>query len=163
MRVFKSVVMLLLAVPLVCSAYEVNILDGRNAQASNLEKGRYEVAIARLETRIQLEAVVDRDIALTNLCTAYVVTGQYEKAVPICDQAVAANGRYVGVAYNSRGVLHAMNHDYIAALDDFRRAADDRNYPRLWNVYAGADVERSIQIAARNLDTADRVWVSVRE
>ncbi len=173
MRVFNKAIFLLLAAPLVCSAYEVNILDGRGAESRNLENGAYDVAIARLETRIQSEAA-DLDIALTNLCTAYVLTGEYEKAVPVCDDAVAANGRFVGVAYNSRGVLHALRGDFITALDDFAKAADDRFYPRdrsVWGDNApsmarfaanGADVENSIDIAARNLQTADRVWATLQ-
>ena len=155
MRVFKSLIMLLLAAPLVCSAYEVNILEGRGAQADNLEKGRYDVAIARLEERVQLQAV-DRDIALTNLCTAYVVTGQYEKAAPICDEAVAANGRYVGVAYNSRGVLHALTHDFITAMVDFENAANASNYPRSRYLWAN----NPETIAANNMRISELVWVA---
>ncbi len=156
MRVFKILITLLLAAPLVCSAYEVNILEGRGAQADNLEKGRYEMAIARLESRVQLEAVVDRDIALTNLCTAYIVTGQYEKAVPVCDEAVAANGRYVGVAYNSRGVLHALTGDFITAMVDFENAMNTHNYPR--SRYLRANNPE--MVAANNLQISDSVWAA---
>lgn len=163
----------LLSIPMTSSAYEVNFLTGAGSESRNLEKGRYEIAIERLERRLQTDTR-DRDIKLTNLCTAYVVTGNYGNAAPVCDEAVALDGRFVGAAYNSRGVMNALTGDYIAALDDFGKAADPRNYQRpraVWGEQApsmkrfetpDAKVERSIGIAAGNRNAADRVWATTR-
>jgi len=166
-------IILLLAAPFAAGAYEVNILNGDGAESSLLNKGDYAVAIERLEKRVQYGGTRDRDIRLTNLCTAYVVTGDLEKARETCDRAVAANGKYVGAAYNSRGVLHAISGDYISAIADFAKAADESNYPKAQREFAdkmpsmrrfgkpGADAENSIQLATMNHAQATQLWASV--
>ena len=165
---------LLIALPLAAGAYEVNILDGLGAEAKAMNSGDYAIAIERLEMRLQTGSSRDRDIRLTNLCTAYVVTGDLEKGHEICNQAVEANGQYVGVAYNSRGVLHALMGDYIAALADFDLAADEANYPRERREMADnrpemrrfskseVNIEESIQLAASNQAQADQFWAAVQ-
>jgi tetratricopeptide (TPR) repeat protein len=164
----------LLAVPLAASAYEVNILNGNGAESKSLNQGDYDGAIERLEKRLQTGASRDRDIRLTNLCTAYVVTRELEKAHETCNQAVEANGDYVGVAYNSRGVLHALIGDFIAALADFEQAEEQSNYPIIRREFADRmpsmrrfgtseiDVENSIGLAARNHAQADQFWAAVQ-
>lgn len=165
---------LLMAFPLAAGAYEVNILNGDGAESKALNNGDYDVAIERLEKRLQTGATRDRDIRLTNLCTAYVVTGDLENGHEVCNQAVAANGGFVGVAYNSRGVLHAKMGDYIAALADFEEAADRSNYPRHRTDFADnrpsmrrfgtpdVDIENSVELAAKNRAQADRFWAKVQ-
>jgi tetratricopeptide (TPR) repeat protein len=164
----------LMALPVVAAAYEVNILDGNGAEAKALNNGEYELAIERLERRL-LYGNRDRDIRLTNLCTAYVVTGEYEKATKVCDEAVEENGDYVGVAFNSRGVLNAMLGDYISALADFEQAGKKSNYPVVRRQFADnapsmrrfgtpdMDVESSMRIAAYNSTAAEQVFYAQRE
>lgn len=171
---FISSAFLLIALPLAAGAYEVNILDGHGADAKALNGGDYAAAIERLEMRLQTGASRDRDIRLTNLCTAYVVTGDLEKGHDICNQAVEANGQYVGVAYNSRGVLHALMGDYIAALADFDLAANKANYPRVQREFADnrpsmrrfstseVDIDNSIRLAASNQAQANQFWAAVQ-
>ena len=174
MRAHITTAILLLLLPMISGAYEVHILEGRGSESRTLEKGRYDLAIERLEQRLQYESS-NRDIKLTNLCTAYVVVGDYEKATPVCNEAIEANGEFVGAAYNSRGVLNALTGDFISALADFEEAADTRNYKRPRSVFGDkmpsmrrfstpeVDLERSIEIAAKNRSEADTVWVRVKD
>lgn len=166
-------VCLLLAVPMTGMAYEVNILTGAGSESKALDKGDYTVAIERLERRLE-HGTGDSDIQLTNLCTAYVVTGQLDKAGAVCDKAVEAEGDFVGAAYNSRGVLKSLQGDYIAALTDFEQAEDRAHYPRPRSDFGDmapsnrrfgspkVDLESSIDIAARNHVEADRVWAATQ-
>jgi len=162
---------LILAIPLTSMAYEVNILTGAGSESKAMDKGNYELAIERLEQRLQ-HGTGDGDSQLTNLCSAYVATGQYDKATPVCDRAVEAKGNFVGAAYNSRGVINALKGDFVAALVDFDRAEDKANYPRPRSDfgdkapsnrrYASPEVNLSdsIEMAARNHGQTDRIWAA---
>lgn len=163
----------MLAVSFSAFAYEVHVLEGKGAESKLMDEGNYELAIKRLERRVAQETRFV-DIQLTNLCTAYVATGKLDKATDACDRAVEADGEFVGTAFNSRGVLKALQGDYLAAMEDFEQARHESNYPvpRLdWGDLApsnrrfGVDVEsqNSIKLAARNFDSADRTWASIRE
>ena len=180
MRIFNRVSLYLLApvallaVSFSAAAYEVHILTGQGSESKALDKGNYELAIKRLERRVEQE---DRytDIQLTNLCTAYVATGELEKADEVCDRAVEAHGDFVGTAYNSRGVLNALREDYIAAMVDFERASDNGNYPVARRGFGDkmpsmrrfnspeVEMNDSIEIAARNHAAADRTWAAVQQ
>jgi tetratricopeptide (TPR) repeat protein len=164
----------MLAVSLTASAYEVRVLTGNGSESKALDNGDYDLAIKRLELRTKNDSRTI-DIQLTNLCTAYVVTSQFDKARLTCDRAVEAKGDFVGTAYNSRGVLNALTGDYIAALNDFEMAADQANYPlprrqagdlmpslRRYSTPA-VDVKQSIELAAMNLQFADRRWATLKE
>lgn len=171
MNSFLVTVALLMAVPFVAGAYEVSILDGQGAESKALNDGEYKIAIQRLEQRLQ-HGTRDRDIRLTNLCTAYVVAGELEKAKTTCDQAVEANGDYVGVAFNSRGVLNALKGDFVAALADFKEAGDQSNYPIPRRRFGDDmpsmrrfstpqfEIDSSIQLATKNYADADRLWAA---
>ncbi|NIL93034.1 MAG: hypothetical protein GTO71_00995 [Woeseiaceae bacterium] len=171
---YLLVTVAMLAVSLTASAYEVRVMTGEGSESKALDRGDYDLAIERLELRTKSDSPTI-DIQLTNLCTAYVVTSQFDKARDVCDRAIEADGDFVGTAYNSRGVLNALTGDYIAALDDFAMAADQSNYPKP-RVYFGdkapsmqrfgtttVDVEQSIELAAQNLQFADRRWAAVKE
>ena len=121
-------VTLLLSLPIVGSAYEVTILEGRGAETKALNAGEYDDAIRRLEQKLEQRRHY-RGILLTNLCTALVIKRDLEKAHTVCNEAVEIEGSFVGTAYNSRGVLHAMMGDQIAAMADFAEAAKKTNYP----------------------------------
>ena len=164
----------LLAVAFSAAAYEVHILTGQGSESRALDKGKYEVAIERLERRVSHDNP-SIDIQLTNLCTAYVATRQLEKAEDVCDRAVEANGDYVGTAYNSRGVLKALQGDYVAAMVDFDRANDKSHYPMARENYGDRapsmrrfqsdkrETNDSMELAARNHATADRIWAAIKE
>jgi tetratricopeptide (TPR) repeat protein len=180
MRTFKRAIhyllapAALLAVSFSATAYEVHILTGQGSESRTLDKGNYDVAIERLERRVQHETRYI-DIQLTNLCTAYVTTRQLEKAEDVCDRAVEANGDYVGTAYNSRGVLKALKGDYVEALADFNRANDRSNYPIARENYGDQapsmsrfqtvkqESDNSIELAARNHAAADRTWAAIKQ
>ncbi len=163
----------LLAVSFTAGAYEVHVLTGQGAEHKAMDRGDYTTAIKRLERRVENESRFS-DVQFTNLCTAYIVTRQFDKAGPACDRAVEANGDYVGTAYNSRGVLRALQGDYFAAMEDFEEASDTMNYPiprtnfgdkapsnKRWT--EKTEIDNSVELAAKNLVDADRAWAKVRE
>ena len=122
-------VTLLLSLPIVGSAYEVTIIEGRAAESEALNDGKYDFAIRRLEMKLEQRRNF-RGVLLTNLCTALVVTRDFEKAHKVCNEAVEIKNESVGAAYNSRGVLHALMGEEIEAMADFAEAARMTNYPR---------------------------------
>ncbi len=162
----------LLAVSFTAAAYEVHVLSGQGAEHKAMDRGDYTAAIERLERRVERETRFS-DVQFTNLCTAYVVTRQFEKAGPACDRAVEAKGDYVGTAYNSRGVLRALQGDYVAAMSDFEKASDKNNYPKPRETWGDkrpsnkifteeTEIDNSVELAAKNLVDADRTWAKVR-
>ena len=141
---------LLLALPVMSGAYEVNVLRDEGSQYKNIENGNYEEAIRILEERLQ-SRVKYRDVKLTNLCTAYVLVRDFEKATKACDEAIKAKGAFVTTAYNSRGVLNALQGDFLAAAADFDEAKETHEYS-MWIHLAHRDaVEMNFQIASRNM------------
>ena len=157
---FLASACLLLAVPVMSGAYEVNVLRDEGSQWKNIEEGNYDEAIEILEERLASKAKY-RDVKLTNLCTAYVLAGRFEKATKACDEAVEANGTFVTTAYNSRGVLHALKGEFIAAAGDFDLAKKKHEY-RMWTHLAHRDaIEMNYQTANRNM-TALRTDEKVR-
>ena len=163
----------LLAVSFTAAAYEVHVLKGPGAEHKAMNSGNYTLAIERLERRVEDKNRFS-DIHLTNLCTAYVVTQQFEDAAKICDEAVEADGEYVGTAYNSRGVLRALQYDFVAAMGDFKEAADKANYPIPRTHYGDkapsnkrfaddTEIDNSVELAAKNSEDAKWLWAKVRE
>ena len=163
----------MLAVSFPAFAYEVHVLEGKGAESKLMDKGDYGLAIKRLVARIEREDQY-MDVQLTNLCTAYVATGQLDKAIDACDRAIEASGEFVGTAFNSRGVLKALQGDYIAAMEDFEQAGIESNYPvprSDWGDRAPSmrrytvetEAENSIELAARNFAATDRTWAAIRE
>ncbi len=164
----------LLAISFSAAAYEVHVLTGQGSESKAMDNGKYELAIKRLERRVQSESPTI-DIQLTNLCTAYVVTSQFGKAEDACDRAVDADGDFAGTAYNSRGVLKALQGDYIAAIADFDRGSDKANYPVARTDFGdqapankrfGSDkteTSNSVELAVRNHSAADRTWAAIQE
>lgn len=164
----------MLAFSMTATAYEVRFLTGHGSESGALENGNYELAIKRLDRRTRHDSP-GIDIQLTNLCTAYVVIRDYQKAREACDRAIEMQGDFVGTAYNSRAILNAITGDYIAAHVDFELAADKSNYPRP-REYFGAkapsmqrfgtpsdEVKDSIKLAAHNMQSADRRWAALKE
>ena len=72
--------------------------------AIDIEQGRFERGIARLEARLangRLSHSVRVPLQI-DLCAAYTVNGQLDKAETVCNQAVDS-GWYSGMALNNRG------------------------------------------------------------
>ena len=103
--------------------------------------GRYGEAISDLGDRSGR-----RFEARTNLCVAYTMTGELDKADAQCNAALALSRkddvhRDIAVALSNRGVLKAIRGDLSGARDDFRRALD---------------FERDLRQATENLDLLTR-------
>lgn len=152
--------------PMSAHAYEVTILEDSGSEFKAMMDGRYDVAIERLELRLETKHK-KRDILLTNLCTAYLLNRDLLKAHDVCNEAVAADGKFVGTAYNSRGVLHALMGDFISARVDFEEASRKSNYPPLAHPYGefatwaryntpSSDLDNAIQIAASNQEFSEK-------
>jgi hypothetical protein len=150
---FLASASLLLAVPLIGGAYEVNVLRDPGSQWKNIENGQYQEAIVKLEEQLQ-KSTRYRDVKLTNLCTAYVLARDPEKidrATKVCDEAVKARGTFVTTAFNSRGVLNALRGDFLAAAADFDMAKKTHEV-RMWSHLAHRDaIEPNYQVANRNM------------
>jgi len=133
--------------------------DGKKFQAlihdknlygvEDVENGRYEVGIARLAKRVESSRgpYSTRVPALIDLCVAYTMTEQFDKARESCDRAVDS-GWYSGHAYNNRGTYNIAIGDYEAAIRDFQSAIEGR----------GAD-----DVARGNLEYAQERLVVQRE
>ena len=84
--------------------------------------GEYNRAITLLEiAAVRSKLGRDQGPILTNLCVAYTKIGNYETAAGYCDRAVQMSSHF-GVAYNNRGVLQALKHDFASAAMDFEAA-----------------------------------------
>jgi len=84
-----------------------------------IQAGRHDEAIGFIESRLSAErAPAGRD-SIATLCGAYVLSGRFREALPVCDRAVAEDAS--DVAFNNRGVLRAHLGDVEGALADFRR------------------------------------------
>ena len=95
--------------------------------ASEIAEGKYELGIKRLNSRLTKSTGPSsvRAPVLIDLCAAYTVTRQLDKAKDACDQAIEL-GWYSGVAYNNRGTYHIAKGNLVAASEDFRRAIKGR-------------------------------------
>jgi tetratricopeptide (TPR) repeat protein len=145
------------------TSYEVYFLTGHASESKALYQGRYDTAIERLELRLSKESPC-REKQLVNLCAALVANRQLDKAKDVCDRAIESQGDLGDVDYNSRGVIHALNGDYVSAISDFEKAADKSNYPYprahfteslegLHQFYKD-DLDRSIRVAKHNKSAA---------
>jgi len=117
--------------------------------AEDVENGRYERGIERLVKRAESGSGphTARVPVLIDLCVAYTMTEQFEKAQDTCDEAVDS-GWYSGYAYNNRGTYYIAIGDYEAAIRDFQSAIEGR----------GAD-----DIARANLEYAQERLVAMQK
>ena len=109
------------------------------AQGTKILSGNYDQAI----TKIRAKSRSTHDLHVqTNLCVAYVKSGNIEAAESACEEAVVAvkslrkvrasafigtspaqiRARYMAVALSNRGVLKAVKGDFEAARKDFDAA-----------------------------------------
>ena len=89
----------------------------------SIERGEYNEAAGKLDLALELagDARMMRAPVLNNLCVAYTMQGELERADAYCDDYVA-NGRELDLAYNNRGVVAAARGDYAAAVANFEAA-----------------------------------------
>ena len=126
-----------------------------------IEAGQLDKGIRLLERTLkarQPEFQSKRGPTLTNLCMAYTLKRDYEKAAGYCDQAVARD-RLPKTAHNNRGVLRALQGDYQGAMTDFRKAGCLRNCPPELKGPASP----SMNVARRNLIRAEERYVAVQQ
>lgn len=107
--------------------YELQVHDDEVYGKYALLEGDIDTSIARLERRLA-RTRSHRNLApvLINLCAAYTMKRDFEKAEERCDAAID-NGWSVAMAYNNRGIMNVAQRDYLAAVDDFESAADRGN------------------------------------
>ncbi|MFW2403399.1 MAG: hypothetical protein ACN4GT_01450 [Gammaproteobacteria bacterium] len=102
--------------------YELQVHDDEVYGKYALLEGEFDLSIDRLERRLA-RTRSHRNLApvLINLCAAYTMKRDFEKAQERCDAAID-NGWSVSMAYNNRGIMNIARGDYLAAIDDFEAA-----------------------------------------
>jgi Tfp pilus assembly protein PilF len=120
--------------------FEMVIHDSDIYGSRDVEAGDYALGIERLQTvyRDDRQPNKVRTPVLIDLCVAYTMTEQADKANEACN-AATESGWYSGAAYNNRGAFHIANGDYEAAILDFQRAVKARDAHRI--------AERNLQLA----------------
>jgi hypothetical protein len=100
-----------------------------------IEAGNYDAAIALASTPIARHDLEGALVAATNLCVAYTVERELDRAYEACaealtlarrvDKATSARFRSTATAraLTNRGVLRAVSGDTLGAAADFREAA----------------------------------------
>ncbi len=91
----------------------------------DLVQGAFELRMGNYEEGIQLTLQGfrgpldsrDREAALNNLCAGYTATGEYDKAIHICDLALSRNDR-AWRTYNNRALAHLGLGNLEAAKTD---------------------------------------------
>ena len=113
------------------SRFQTVIHDKDLYGAEDIEEGRYEAGIEKLSKRVDgaRQPHATRVPALIDLCAAYTMTQQHEKAQETCNQAVES-GWYSGHAYNNRGAYNVSIGNYEAAIRDFQMAIEGRGAER---------------------------------
>ena len=174
MKYYLPGLIALLGFSLSANAYEVQFVNADDSEYKLLDSGQYEAAIERLERKAKRSSSL-KSMYLTNLCTAYVVTKEIDKATVVCDQAVTLQGDYRAAALNSRGVLNALKGDFQAAAADFEYAGDKANRPlrgdTLWErrpsmrrfSTPASNFLSASKLAASNHVASDQRWAAIRE
>lgn len=123
-------------------------------------KGDYAHGLKKLE-KAQSTERVKFDIA-TGLCAAKVMTREFEKAKPFCNQAIdvykgRTSSKYhylTSIAYSNRGVVRFKLGDAIGAEDDLKLAAsiDENSIVKsnldFLRMHLNANVSHSLQVAS---------------
>lgn len=111
------------------SAYIMAVFDDQ-AQGQQVVSGDYDQAIASLSESYASAGIEVRN----NLCVAYAMAKDLQKAEEACVQALRSSSRPAAfwhssrqredraVAYSNRGVIRAITGDMEGAGEDFRRA-----------------------------------------
>ena len=107
--------------------------------SEDLLSGRYDAALAKIETSQSLHVASDF-AAATNLCVAQIMAGRFDSARGACDEALksarssaiststwgppagGAHQQDVAIAYANRAVLHWLTDDIQSAANDLAQA-----------------------------------------
>ena len=70
-----------------------------------------------------------------NLAWCYLMLGEYDKTISMCNALIKYNGETLNGAYTMRGMAKEGKEDYLAALDDYQKAGEIASelYSRLYN------------------------------
>jgi len=94
------------------------------AQYNALERGDYRQSIHFGEAALQSGTSVRHKIAaMNNLCVAYAQTGETDRAITACDDAIALSSN-AWRAYNNRGAIRWTEGQYTEAQSDFQAASN---------------------------------------
>ena len=89
--------------------------------SAEIEAGRPDDAIRILIPALEAATARSRLAILENLCVAYALKQEYDKAMRFCNRA-AADGAASATTLNNRGVVRAVSGDHRGAIRDFQRA-----------------------------------------
>jgi hypothetical protein len=121
------------------AAFEMSVVKGQ-AHGSDVIAGAYDAAIDDITSDERLRK--NSFAVANNLCVAYTMTMEFEKAEQACDAALSARSRVHGsaqwyttipmrnklrdkaVALSNRGVLRAVSGDAKGAREDFTQSLD---------------------------------------
>jgi tetratricopeptide (TPR) repeat protein len=149
-----------------CSAladrYELRLHDRDVYGKYALLEGKVDLSIERLERQLARTSS-HRNLApvLIDLCVAYTVKRDFDKARERCDAAIE-NGWSLSTAYNNRGVMHVARGDYLAAVDDFEMAIGKRKTQWIKRHLAQATnrvevIESGAQLAGLSENSQNRI------
>jgi len=117
-----------------------------------IESGKIDVAIGKSEVHLPHVAQQKKVAVLTNLCIAYILKNDFDRADDYCDEAVERPNEKA-VSYNNRGVLNALRGDLEAAMQDFDKAAKSGCFGKC-TVAESAPRDLPRPVARRNLGKA---------
>jgi hypothetical protein len=120
---------------------------------AEIEAGSVDKAIKISKVRLPHASRKEEVAYLTNLCIGYIMKKDFETAESYCDEAVNSPAEKA-VSFNNRGVLKALQGDYIGAMDDLSRAANAGCF-RGCELTANVPQDLPRPIARRNLGKAE--------
>lgn len=118
-RIVAIAVLLLAAQAMNAQSLDYRVAFAEVPGIEDIDAGRYDRAIKRLEKRRADPDVAALEDELATLCGTYIISGRWRDAGDVCDRAVEADRSHI--AYNNRGVLRAQMGDIEGALRDFAR------------------------------------------
>ena len=130
-------------------SWELRTADDEVIGTKDIEAGRIDKGIRVLENRLSSAKYPLKSAVLVNLCLAYTVKRDYETAMDYCNKAVSLRANGVD-GYNNRGVIHALQGDFAAAISDFRKAGCLHECP----AEPPSQASTPKQVARRNLQRA---------
>ena len=120
---------------------------------AEIESGNADKAIKISKVRLPHASPREEVAYLTNLCIGYILRKDFETAGTYCNEAVNSPTEKT-VSLNNRGVLKALQGDYIGAMEDFSQAANT-GCVRECNLSANVPGDFPRPIARRNLGRAE--------
>jgi hypothetical protein len=135
------------------AGWELRTTEQAVPGTSHIESGNVDKAIRIAKVRLPHASPQVKVAYFTNLCIGYIMKNDFQSAEVYCDEAVKSSTERV-VSYNNRGVLKALQGDYIGAMDDFSSAAS-AGCVRECNLSANAPRDLPRPTARRNLSKAE--------